>query len=73
MDDKDHRLLTLLRENARRPVSTLADALGVSRGTVQNRIDRMIERGFADVAARLQELVLNNRLEEAIDWRRTRS
>jgi DNA-binding Lrp family transcriptional regulator len=45
MDDKDRRLLTLLRENARLPVSTLADALGVSRGTVQNRIDRMIERG----------------------------
>jgi DNA-binding Lrp family transcriptional regulator len=45
MDEKDHRLLTLLRENARLPVSTLADAVGVSRGTVQNRIDRMIERG----------------------------
>ena len=45
MDEKDHRLLTLLRENARLPVSTLADVLGVSRGTVQNRIDRMIERG----------------------------
>ena len=45
MDDKDRRLLMLLRENARLPVSTLAHALGVSRGTVQNRIDRMIERG----------------------------
>lgn len=45
MDEKDHRLLTLLRENARLPVSALADALGVSRGTVQNRIDRMVARG----------------------------
>jgi len=45
MDEKDHRLLTLLRENARLPISTLAEALGVSRGTVQNRIDRMIARG----------------------------
>ena len=45
MDEKDHRLLTLLRENARLPVSTLADVLGVSRGTVQNRIDSMIARG----------------------------
>lgn len=45
MDEKDHRLLTLLRENARLPVSTLADVLGVSRGTVQNRIDRMIANG----------------------------
>lgn len=45
MDEKDHRLLTLLRENARLPISTLADTLGVSRGTVQNRIDRMIASG----------------------------
>lgn len=45
MDDKDRHLLTLLRENARLPVSSLADMLGVSRGTVQNRIDRMVERG----------------------------
>ncbi len=45
MDEKDQRLLTLLRGNARLPVSALADALGVSRGTVQNRIDRMMERG----------------------------
>lgn len=45
MDEKDQKLLTLLRENARLPVSALADAIGVSRGTVQNRIDRMVERG----------------------------
>ena len=45
MDEKDRRLVTMLRENARLPVSTLAAALGVARGTVQNRIDRMIEKG----------------------------
>ena len=45
MDEKDRRLLTMLRGNARLPVSTLAQTLGVSRGTVQNRIDRMLERG----------------------------
>ena len=45
MDEKDHQLLMLLRENARLPVSALADAIGVSRGTVQNRIDRMVARG----------------------------
>lgn len=45
MDEKDRRLVTMLRENARLPVSTLAGELGVSRGTVQNRIDRMIEKG----------------------------
>ena len=45
MDDTNRQLITMLRENARLPVSTLADSLGVSRGTVQNRIDRMLKAG----------------------------
>lgn len=45
MDDTDRKLLGLLRDNARLPVASLAKALGVSRGTVQNRIHRLIERG----------------------------
>ena len=42
MDDLDHRLIALLRTNARASLSQLAKALGVSRGTVQNRLDRLI-------------------------------
>jgi DNA-binding Lrp family transcriptional regulator len=45
MDDTDRKLLSLLRDNARMPVATLAKSLGVSRGTVQNRIHRLTERG----------------------------
>ena len=45
MDETDLKLIALLRRNARAPVATLAKALKVSRGTVQNRIDRMIARG----------------------------
>lgn len=45
MDSLDHQLLGLLRENARTPVATLATQLRVSRGTVQNRIDRMVADG----------------------------
>ena len=43
MDSKDLRLIALLRENARAPVAQLAKQLGVSRGTVQNRIDKLVE------------------------------
>jgi DNA-binding Lrp family transcriptional regulator len=42
MDDLDHRLIALLRTNARAPLAQLAKTLGVSRGTVQNRLDRLI-------------------------------
>lgn len=45
MDDTDRQLLGLLRDNARLPIATLAKSLGVSRGTVQNRINRLMERG----------------------------
>jgi DNA-binding Lrp family transcriptional regulator len=45
LDDTDRRLIALLRNDARRPASSLAAALGVSRGTVQNRIARLLRGG----------------------------
>jgi DNA-binding Lrp family transcriptional regulator len=41
MDSIDRKLLSLLREDARVPVATLAKTLKVARGTVQNRLARM--------------------------------
>ncbi|AMW05950.1 Lrp/AsnC family transcriptional regulator [Gemmatimonas phototrophica] len=43
MDTLDTQLISLLRANARIPISTLATQLKVSRGTVQNRIDKLLE------------------------------
>jgi DNA-binding Lrp family transcriptional regulator len=45
MDDTDRQLVALLRANARLPVASLAKSLSVSRGTVQNRITRLLARG----------------------------
>ncbi|GAA6163039.1 Lrp/AsnC family transcriptional regulator [Pelagimonas sp. KU-00592-HH] len=42
MDDLDHQLLHLLTKDARASVTDLATKLGVSRGTVQNRIDKLL-------------------------------
>jgi len=41
MDETDHRLLSLLRQDARLSVAALAARLAVSRGTVTNRIRRL--------------------------------
>jgi DNA-binding Lrp family transcriptional regulator len=41
MDDLDHKLLALLRGDARASVASLAKKLGVARGTVQNRMARL--------------------------------
>ena len=46
LDAVDLRLVALLRENARLSIARLAEATGVSRGTVQNRIDRLAARGI---------------------------
>ncbi|SLN51350.1 Regulatory protein AsnC [Roseovarius albus] len=45
MDEIDRQLIFLLGEDARRSATDLATELGVSRVTVQNRIDRLIESG----------------------------
>lgn len=44
MNATDQQLLALLRENARAPTAELARRLGLSRTTVQSRIERL-ERG----------------------------
>ena len=41
MDETDHQLISLLRQDARLTVAALASKLGVSRGTVTNRIRRL--------------------------------
>jgi len=41
MDDTDRQLLSLLRDNARASIASLAKVLRVSRGTVQNRLAKL--------------------------------
>lgn len=45
MDTTDLRLIALLRQDARATVATLAAKLGVSRGTVANRLRRLQDEG----------------------------
>ena len=46
IDNIDQALISLLRQNARESVATLASKLGVSRGTVTNRMDRLERDGL---------------------------
>jgi DNA-binding Lrp family transcriptional regulator len=45
MDDLDRQLIALLRNDARASIATLAKALHVARGTVQNRMARLEASG----------------------------
>lgn len=45
IDSTDQRLIALLRQDARQSVAALAAKLGVSRGTVNNRIAKLEAKG----------------------------
>ena len=45
MDNTDRQLISLLRKDARMNVAALATRLGVSRGTVTNRLRKLGEPG----------------------------
>ncbi|HEY1427591.1 MAG TPA: Lrp/AsnC family transcriptional regulator [Caulobacteraceae bacterium] len=56
MDKIDELLITNLRENARTPTAELARALGLSRTTVQSRLERLERTGVVvGYTARLSE------------------
>jgi DNA-binding Lrp family transcriptional regulator len=45
MDEIDRKLIAILRADSRTPTAAIARRLGVSRGTAQNRIDRLVRGG----------------------------
>jgi len=58
MDDLDQKLVSALRENARQSTAELGRQLGLSRTTVQSRIERLERRGtIVGYSARLSEEV----------------
>lgn len=63
MDDTDRQLIGLLRENARASVASLAKALKVARGTVQNRMAKLERDGtIAGYTIRLRPAVDERRI-----------
>lgn len=44
-DGTDRELIAILRADGRASISTIANKLHISRGTVQNRLDRLISSG----------------------------
>jgi DNA-binding Lrp family transcriptional regulator len=45
LDDLDRGLISALRGDGRAPISKLAQMLKVSRATVENRLNRLLEKG----------------------------
>ena len=78
MDETDHHLLSLLRQDARTSVAALAQKLDVSRGTVSNRIRRLEDEGvIVGYTVRLRPDVQHNAIKAwmsiAVEGNQTRT
>lgn len=78
MDETDHQLIALLRHDARLSVAALAARLGVSRGTVTNRMRRLEDDNvIVGYTVRLRPDVPRNEIKAwmsiAVDGNQTRS
>jgi DNA-binding Lrp family transcriptional regulator len=63
MDALDTRLIDALRENARAPAAALARSLGLSRTTVQSRLERLERSGvIAGYTVRLSDVHDNGQI-----------
>ena len=78
MDETDHQLIALLRQDARLSVATLASRLGVSRGTVTNRLRKLEDDSvIVGYTARLRPDVQRNEIKAwmsiAVEGNQTRT
>jgi DNA-binding Lrp family transcriptional regulator len=63
LTDRDRQLLALLKDNARLSTTELARRLGVSRSTVQSRLERLERSGvIAGYTVRLSEDAVRNQV-----------
>lgn len=67
IDPTDQRILALLREDARASTSKLGRKLGLSRTTVQSRIERLLSRGIiAGFTVRLSDEVMRGQIQAQV-------
>ena len=48
MDELDREILSILRRDARKPYTEIAEEVGTSEGTVRNRVERMTDEGVIE-------------------------
>jgi DNA-binding Lrp family transcriptional regulator len=78
MDETDHQLLSLLRQDARLSIANLSHKLAVSRGTVTNRIAKLEDAGvIVGYTVRVRPDVQSNEIKAwmsiAVDGNQTRA
>ncbi len=72
LDDRDRRIMKLLRHDGRLTYAQIARTIGVSEPTARKRVDRLIEGGAVILAARLNPAPIGFPIDAMIGIRVTR-
>jgi|SRR6056297_3344753 len=70
MDELDREILSILRRDARKPYTEIADEVNTSEGTVRNRVERMTDEGVIErftVSTRTGNVKAMIELDVAVD------
>ena len=70
MDELDRDILSILRRDARKPYTEIAEEVGTSEGTVRNRVERLTDDGVIErftVSTRTGNVKAMIELDVAVD------
>ncbi len=62
IDELDTQIILALQKDARMPYKTIAKNLGVSEGTISNRVNRMTQKGILKLEARVNPFAMPNKV-----------
>ena len=66
IDDLDKQVILQLQGDARRPFREIAKKVGVSEGTVRNRVNRLIDQGILKLEARVDPFALPHKISALV-------
>ena len=66
IDDLDRNIILELQKDARKPFTAIAANLGITEGTVKNRVTRLTKRGILKLEARVNPFALPNKVSALV-------
>lgn len=62
LDELEEEIISALQEDARKSFKSIAADLGVSEGTISNRVNRLIQKGILKLEARVNPFKLTHKV-----------
>ncbi len=62
LDELETKIILALQKDARTPFKTIAKDLGVSEGTISNRVNRLTQQGILKLEARVNPFALSSKV-----------